>query len=219
MFVTRYLGAALVAIALTGTAAAQGGMPTTRVQLDTAGTSGIKKKVTPAVKIQTQDSCKLVLDNPDDVKDAASQLAFAQMQASNPTAATKYLGKAVEKVTYKADRYTKNPLGQEFVLGQSLVMWTKVPGTLPVMKKGDLGFSTDKGESIDILHAVDSLFTSVETALPLCRGETDEYRRQAWGPYITKVGPLINTNNLDSASKLLDQSLVIYRGSPFSYYF
>jgi tetratricopeptide (TPR) repeat protein len=222
MSITRRWGKALVMLAFTAAAAGgqgAGGMPIGRQKLDTAGVGPIKKKETPAVKLQTQDSCKLVLDTPDDVKDAASQLTFAGMQASNPAKSKEYLGKAVGKLTYKADRYSKNPMGQEFMLGQSLVLWTKVPGTTPVMKKGDLGFSTDKDQTIDLLHAADSLFSNVEKEFPKCQGETDDFRRQAWGPYITKVGPLINANNIDSASKLLDQSLVIYRGSPFSYYF
>ncbi len=98
-------------------------------------------------------------------------------------------------------------------------MWTTIPGTTNIMKRGDLGFSTDKEQTIDILKTADSLFTNVEKEFPKCQSQTDDYRKQAWGPYINKVGPLINANNIDSASKLLDQALVIYRGSPFSYYF
>ncbi len=48
-------------------------------------------------------------------------------------------------------------------------MWTKVPGTTNVMKRGDLGFSTDKDQTIDILKTADSLFTSVEKAFPKCQ--------------------------------------------------
>ncbi len=212
------MGAAFIALAVAATSASAQ-LHNDRVKLDSAGPSTPKKAAGPTVKLETQDSCKLVLDTPDEVKDAASQLAFAQMQAANPGKAKEYLGKAVAKVTNKPDRYTKNPMGQEFVLGQSLVMWTRVPGTTPVMKKGELGFSTDKDQTIDLLRAADSLFSNVEKQYPKCQGETDDYRKEAWGPYITKVGPLINANNIDSASKLLDQSLIIYRGSPFSYYF
>jgi Tfp pilus assembly protein PilF len=218
MFVTRHLGAAFLALAVAATSASAQ-LHNDRVKLDSAGPSTPKKAAGPTVKLASQDSCKIVLDSPDDVKDAASQLAFAQLQAGNPAAAKKYLGKAVEKTSYKADRYAKNPSGQEFLLGQSLVMWTKVPGTTNVMKRGDLGFSTDKDQTIDILKTADSLFTNVEKAFPKCQSQTDDYRKVAWGPYINKVGPLINANNIDSASKLLDQALVIYRGSPFSYYF
>jgi tetratricopeptide (TPR) repeat protein len=221
MFVTRHWGAALVALAITATVAGAQGLPMGRGKLDTTGISGVpaKKPEGPAVKLAVQDSCKIVLDTPDDVKDAGSQLGLAEVAAGRPDQIKKYLGKAVEKLTYKPDRYSKNPTGQEFLLGESLVMWTKVPGMTPVVKRGDLGYSTDKEQPIDLLRAADSLFTSVEKALPKCQGQTTDLRKQAWGPYIVKVGPLINSNNVDSASKLLDQSLVIYRGSPFSFYF
>ncbi len=215
MFFSRHLGAAFIALAVAATTASA--QHVDRGKLDSGFAAPVKKPTGPTVKLASQDSCKIVLDSPDDIKDAASQLAFAQIGKGD--AQKKYLGKAVEKTTLKPDRYAKNQAGQEFLLGQSLVMWTTIPGTTNIMKRGDLGFSTDKEQTIDILKTADSLFTNVEKEFPKCQSQTDDYRKQAWGPYINKVGPLINANNIDSASKLLDQALVIYRGSPFSYYF
>ena len=88
-----------------------------------------------------------------------------------------------------------------------------------MVKRGDIGFLGDKGQEIDLLKAADSAFSVVEKLQPACIGETGDQRKRAWAPLIRAVGPLLNADKLDSATAVLDRSLIIYRDSPYSPYF
>jgi tetratricopeptide (TPR) repeat protein len=87
------------------------------------------------------------------------------------------------------------------------------------VKRGDVGFESNKEGTVDVLAAADSAFTAVESAAPDCASQTEMYRQQAWSKLINQVGPLVNNNQLDSADNVLKRALTIYRGSPYSYYF
>lgn len=164
------------------------------------------------------DACKMESVHSGDVKDAYNTVTVLQLGKSKPDDAKKKLSDAVEDLT-KKDDYGDDQLQRDFVLGSALVMWYEQPGQAPVAKGSDLGFKNGGDANVDLLKKADSLFTAVEKASPACKGQTEYYRQKPWAQMINEVGPLINSKNLDSAQALLNKSLVIYRDSPFSYYF
>jgi tetratricopeptide (TPR) repeat protein len=164
-----------------------------------------------------EDKCSIALDKPDEVKSAESQLALAQM-GGRPEDQQKRLKNAVGQLTLRPEKYASNQMGHDFVLGQALSQWATLTGN-QTMKKGDVGYLSDKDQTIDLLATADSLFNNVEKSNPDCADQTSAYRQGPWVKMINGVGPLLNANNVDSASKLLDRSMVIYRGSPYTYYF
>jgi hypothetical protein len=218
MNAVRNWAASIAVFAFLAPAAAQGVVINPRGAIDSTATRGPqpKKPNQPTVKVAL-GACPLNFDDPSELKDANSQLAFAGM--GKPDAQKKALTKAVEKLSLRPDHYQKNMTGYQFLMGQALVSWSQYPGEAPVVKKGDIGFLGDKAQDIDLLKAADSAFNFVEKAQPACAGETADQRKRAWAPLIRAVGPLLNAGKLDSATAVLDRSLVIYRESPYSPYF
>jgi len=164
------------------------------------------------------DACNMESVKSGDVKDAYNTVTVLQLGKSKPEDAKKKLAAAVEDLT-KKDDYGNDQMQRNFVLGSALVMWHEQPGQAPVAPGASLGFKNGGDQSVDLLKKADSLFTVVENASPACKDQTEYYRQKPWATMINEVGPLINANNLDSASALLEKSMVIYRDSPFSYYF
>jgi hypothetical protein len=219
MNAVRHWAAALIVLAVAGPVAAQGVVINPRGAIDSATTTRgpqPKKPNQPVVKVAL-GACPLNFDDPSELKDANSQLAFAGM--GKPDAQKKALTKAVEKLSLRPDHYSKNMTGYEFLLGQALVSWSQYPGQAPVVKRGEIGFLGDKDQPIDLLKVADSAFSIVEKAQPTCAGETGDQRKRAWAPLIRSVPPLLNADKLDSAWMMLEKANVIYRDSPYSPYF
>jgi tetratricopeptide (TPR) repeat protein len=164
------------------------------------------------------DKCNIDFGHNDQVRSAYNNVTLLQIGTSKPEDAQKRLKSAVAALTSKPD-YGKDQLARNFVLGQALVLWAQQPGIAPTARRADLGYETNKDATVDLLAAADSAFRSVETAIPECAEKTAMFRQQPWVPLINQVGPLINSGNLDSASAVLARSMVIYRDSPYTYYF
>jgi tetratricopeptide (TPR) repeat protein len=164
------------------------------------------------------DACNMESVKSGEVKDAFNAVTVLQLGKSKPEDARKKLTEAVKNLTSKAD-FGKDQMQRNFVLGSALVMWYEQPGQAPVGRGADLGFQNGGDANVDLLASADSLFTTVETASPACKDQTEFYRQKPWAQMINEVGPLINAEKLDSADAILARSLVIYRDSPFSYYF
>lgn len=164
------------------------------------------------------DACNMETVSSGDIKDAYNTVTILQLGKSDPDDAKKKLRDAVKDLTSKSD-YGDDQLQRNLVLGSALVMWADQPSQPPVASGADLGYENGKEANVDLLATADSLFTTVETASPTCKDQTEFYRQKPWAQLINQVGPLINTDNLDSADAILARSLVIYRESPFSYYF
>jgi tetratricopeptide (TPR) repeat protein len=169
-------------------------------------------------KQKAGDACSMESVKSGDVKDAYNTVTVLQIGKSKPEDAKKKLADAVGALT-KKDDYGNDQLQRNLVLGSALVMWNDQPGQAPVAKASELGFKNGGDATVDLLKKADSLFTAVETANPACKDQTEYYRQKPWAQMINEVGPLINADKLDSAQALLDRSLIIYRDSPFSYYF
>jgi tetratricopeptide (TPR) repeat protein len=169
-------------------------------------------------KQKTGDACSMESVKSSDVKDAYNTVTVLQLGKSKPEDAKKKLADAVGDLT-KKDNYGNDQMQRDFVLGSALVMWYDQPGQAPVAKASELGFKSGGDASIDLLKKADSLFTVVETASPSCKDQTAYYRQKPWAQMINEVGPLISADKVDSAQALLEKSMVIYRESPFTYYF
>ncbi|HEY9515652.1 MAG TPA: hypothetical protein VIQ74_08245 [Gemmatimonadaceae bacterium] len=165
-----------------------------------------------------ESACSMESVKSGQLKDAYNAVTVLQLGKSKPEDARKKLREVVQDLTDKPD-YGKDQLQRNFILGSALVMWYEQPGQAPVAKGVDIGYKNGQESDVDLLAAADSLFTTVETASAGCKAQTEFYRQKPWAQMINEVGPLINADSLDSANTLLTRSLVIYRDSPFSYYF
>lgn len=122
---------------------------------------------------------------------------------------------AIRVITESPEKI-KNDLGREWHLSQALYFWAKRSSNKPVMTRGELGFTTRTNEQVDLLAAADTAFSAVETRAPQCADSVRVFRRDLWTPLINAAIGLA-TANPDSAEKLANRSLVIYRGAPHAY--
>lgn len=164
------------------------------------------------------NTCSLPDDKPDEL--AAAKTALNKVILLNQAdQQKKALATAVEKLTLRPDHYHDNQATHEYLLGQALIQWSKMPDVGPNPKRGTIGYLGDKEQPIDLLKTADSLFADVEKSNPQCAEETSAYRQMAWSPLINQVGPLLNAGNADSATALLKRANVIYQDSPYGPYF
>ena len=119
-------------------------------------------------------------------------------------------------VLTKEPEKIKNDLGREWHLAQALWLWTKRSPNKPVMTRGELGFTTRTNEQVDLLAATDSVLTAVETRAPQCADSVERFRRDLWTPIINAAIQITEANP-DSAEKLANRSLIIFRDTPHAY--
>jgi predicted Zn-dependent protease len=112
----------------------------------------------------------------------------------------------------------KNPVGRASVYGKVMVTWMAQPGmTSGMTTRGAVGLTDNPTAPFDIIAAIDSGFTIVETANPECATQTAAWRQQkGWVDLINHVMELGNSGS-DSAVALAKRSLQLARNAPYGY--
>jgi tetratricopeptide (TPR) repeat protein len=177
-----------------------------------AGTAGAQQ---PAQQAAQPSACDVNQNSPKELATATFRLT--QLAAvAKPEDRAKTLRDVVKSLTEKK---IDNVDGKNLLLGQALVAWSEQPGIGQTVKRGDLGFTTDKDATVDVLAAADTAFTAVETAKPGCKAQVATYRQQkAWLDLVNGALGALNANQLDSAQALATRSLVISRAAPYAYH-
>ncbi len=106
-----------------------------------------------------------------------------------------------------------------YVLGSALSLAGNQAGVGLQPTRGQLGFSTNPGATMDLVGTIDSLFKVVETAKPACV-EYTTYYRGGQKFYLDIVNGAINSFNadkLDSASYYAALANRLYSHSPYGY--
>jgi hypothetical protein len=108
---------------------------------------------------QKGKECEVDEGKPGEVARAMLALQVAQT-APKPEDVAKQLRSAIGSLE-KADK-SKNPVGQSFVLGKTLVMWMAQPNVPLVTTRGTIGYTQNPQQSLDLVYAIDSAFSTVE---------------------------------------------------------
>ena len=161
--------------------------------------------------------CNVDTDKPGQLKTAKNALARAIAGIGDPVKSASDAVKELEKNGSKIRG--QNEPGYNLILGQAYAWFLTRQGQPAVVRRGDIGFTTDPAATIDLLTATDSAFDAVERVAPGCASETEGYRRPAWAPLVNAAAELINNDQLDSAQKLIDRADILYLGSPHTSYF
>jgi tetratricopeptide (TPR) repeat protein len=166
---------------------------------------------------QAVAECRIDTDKPGQLKTAKNALAraIAGIGDANKSAtdAIKELDKNGAKIR------AQNDVGYNMILGQTYAWFVARQGQPHVVRRADIGFTTQPDATIDLLTAADSAFDVVERVAPGCASETADWRRPAWAPLVNAAAELINNDQLDSAATLIKRADVIYQGSPHTSYF
>jgi len=187
-----------------------------------------RSAVLPALLVATmaplaaaqQKQCEIDENTPNQVARAVLQLQVAQ-GVSKPEDAAPKLREAVKLVS-DIDP-SRNPAGRNWVLGRALVLWMSQPNIGQKVKRGTLGYTKDPEGTIDLVAAIDSAFTAVETAMPTpeCLALTAGWRQQkGWVELINNAIEMANSpdsTKIDSSVVLAKRSLLLYRSAPYGY--
>ncbi|HJR67820.1 MAG TPA: hypothetical protein VJ802_15420 [Gemmatimonadaceae bacterium] len=161
--------------------------------------------------------CRIETDKPGQLKNAKNALARAIAGIGDPTKSASEAIKELDKNGAKIR--SQNEIGYNMILGQTYAWFLARPGQPAVVRRADIGHTTEPEATIDLLTAADAAFDAVERAAPACAAELNDSRRPAWAPLVNAAAELINNDQLDSAEKLIKRADVIYQGSPHTSYF
>jgi len=163
-----------------------------------------------------QGKCDINQGSPFQLNSAKIYLNRAQSSVGKEDERVKHLRNAVQVLTEKADKIG-NPVGRNWLLGKTLVVWLQQPSVTPTMQRGALGYTENPGGTIDVLAATDSAFDVVERAKPECADSVTIYRRMPWTKIINRAVEAVNADQIDTAEYYARQSLVIYDKGPYAY--
>lgn len=142
------------------------------------------------------------------------QKAFASMKGGNPA---KDLRDAIGQLS-DPKVIAANPVGANFMLGQSYILFLQTPGVTGTMRRGDLGLLTNPDGVIDVYLAADSAFDAVEAKAPECATQTAQWRQQSpWLAVTNNAINALNANKLDSAEIYANWSLALTDKLPYAY--
>ena len=187
--------------------------------------SGLGKMLLPALMLvggsvaasAQQKTCDIDEGSPNQVARAYLDVQQAASAGAKPADAAKSLRDAV-KLLNDGD-LKKNPTGRAMLLGMTFSVWLQQPNMASgKTTRGTVGFTTDTASAFDIVAALDSAFTVVETSNPECISQTMVYRqRQAWVDLVNQANELAGTNQTDSAVVLAKRSLQLSKHAPYAY--
>ena len=161
-------------------------------------------------------SCKVNEGGPFQLTSARVYLNKATDRGGKADERPKHLRNSIQVLTENAEKIG-NPVGRHMLLGKTLYYWTREPKMSMTPTRGSLGYTTNPNAPQDILAAIDSSFDYVEAEAPGCADSLRVFRRQL-GVGLYNAGiKAFQENQLDSASRLVERSLVILPNSVPAY--
>lgn len=163
-------------------------------------------------------TCSVPTDKPDEVKSAMNAITVAQL-GGRPEDQQKRLKAATAALTGNPSKYKSNQAGHDLVLGQTYARWAQQFPESTTVHKGTIGYNDDKDQTIDLLAAADTMFSSVEKSNPDCAADVAGNRIEAMRPMAIRASALLNADSTDQAEAVINRLKVIDKTSPLSLYF
>ncbi len=161
-------------------------------------------------------SCKVNEGGPFQLTSARIYLNKASLAGAKVDERPKHLKNAVQVLTDSPDKIG-NQVGRHMLLGKTLFLWTREAKMSMHPTRGSLGYSSNPGQPQDLIAAIDSSFDVVEAQAPGCADSLRVFRRQLGVATLNNGIDQINANQLDSAIRTIERSLVILPNSPSAY--
>lgn len=181
-----------------------------------AGILSIASRTAVFAQVKTAAGCEPNQSTPAGVGRGAFFLAraFQAMKTGNPA---KDLRDAIAQLSDPKNA-PANPIGTNLLLGEAHVLLLQTPGASGVMRRGDIGYTTNPEATLNLYAAIDSAFKVVEARSPECVATAAQWRQQ--GPWLTVTNQAINAlnaNKLDSAEMYAKWSLLLSDRVPYAY--
>lgn len=126
----------------------------------------------------------------------------------------KHLRNGVAVLTTERALRHNNQLGRNWLLTRILYQWTMLDAQAMQTTRGAIGFTDNPTQSLDLLAAIDTTLTAVESAAPQCSDSTNMFRRNLFARTYGKGVEALNAEMVDSAEKLFRRALLIQPTNP-----
>lgn len=138
-------------------------------------------------------------------------------EAANGGNPAKELRDAIASLSAPAN-FTANPAGTNYLLAQAYMQMLSAPGATPIMRRADIGLTTNPDATINLYAAIDTVLNGLVAAAPECANEIASVRRGApWANVTNAAINALNAGKLDSAEIYANWSLNLSRGVPYAY--
>jgi hypothetical protein len=147
-------------------------------------------------------------------------LGITRVQSSTDTTTrNKALRDAVKRVSDDQNAARQNPAGTAFTLAQAFALLAQdVRLANGTATRADVGYASNPTAPVDLLKLVDSTLTVVEQAKPNCAAQADQIRQAAWLGTTNAALQALNAQQPDTAARLAERALVVYKKNPLPYY-
>ena len=153
--------------------------------------------------------CAINIGGTPELNGARQYYINAAKQGGSADEKPKHLMNGVRVLTTEKALRDKNQLGRNWLLSKILYQWTQQPRQSMQTTRGQLGFSDNPSQPLDLLAAMDTTLRAVESANPACRDSTVVYRKNLFNANYAKGVEALNADQLDSAAMLVRRALVI----------
>lgn len=163
-------------------------------------------------------ACEVDTNAPKEMLVASLALQRAA-SAADPASKVAALKNTMKELTNKSDKWrSKNPLGYQMLLGQTLGFWIGVEGQALQTTRGAIGAIETPEESIDLVAAADLAFKAVVEAAPACAAQVTAFRQNEGWLAMTRRALDLAATNTDSAAIYARHSITLLPdNNPYPY--
>ncbi len=159
-----------------------------------------------------QAACEINDSSPFQVN-GAKQYIIAAANSRRADEVPKHLQNAIRVLTDDPSKI-KNDAGRQWMLLRAYAQWLQRENSSYVMKRGDVGFTQNPAGSQNLLLALDSAATVIESMLPQCKEKVRPYRAQFLSEILNKSIAAMGAEQNDSASYFANLSLQVAGADP-----
>lgn len=159
-----------------------------------------------------QGACEINDSSPFQVN-GAKQYVLAAANSRRADEVPKHLKNAIRVLTDDPSKI-KNDAGRQWMLVRTYAQWLQRENASYVMNRGDVGFTQNAAGSQNLLLALDSAATAIESMLPQCKEKVRPYRVQFFTEILNKSITAMGAEQNDSAAYFANLSLQVAGSDP-----
>ncbi len=159
-----------------------------------------------------QGACEINDSSPFQVN-GAKQYIIAAANSRRADEVPKHLQNAIRVLTDDPSKI-KNDAGRQWMLVRAYAQWLQRENASYVMTRGNVGFTQNPAGPHNLLLALDSAATAIESMLPQCKEKVRPYRAQFFGEILNKSIAAMGAEQNDSASYFANLSLQVAGTDP-----
>jgi tetratricopeptide (TPR) repeat protein len=154
-------------------------------------------------------ACEIDTNSPKEL--LVASLAFQRAAtAADPVAKTTALKNTMKELTNKQDKWrSKNALGYEMLLAQTLSQWVAIEDMPVETTRGAIGATDMPEQAINLVTAADRSFTAVVEGAPSCAGDVRAMRQSEGWLAMTKKALDFSSSNPEQAQVFAQHSLTL----------